>query len=270
MPCSARRWTRCAPHSSRYLILGNWRSWTSLWNGSRGSRPAGDHRAADHLRQMAREGAVRRGADRPATDLHAMDRARFSSMAPDPASFSIDRERLERDLDAARAYVNAGSRWRDLRQIAQSAAIFFVAVTVAPAVVTGDLSRAFDVSAPGYWTRFMLMASLGIMLGFWKVRLLSRQPISDVTFHEDRIATDWRRLTQGAWIARTVGTGVLMGLAIGVPVGALLAWRMPSDEYSPLSLAATFVGVTMAWTIPAAFLMRGSYVRRYRPLIIEG
>lgn len=58
------------------------------------------------------------------------------------------------------------------------------------------------------------------------------------------------------WMRRTVGTGLLMALGVGIPVGLLLAFTTPLADLPPGGRAGAvllFVGVSALWTIPFSF-----------------
>ena len=80
-----------------------------------------------------------------------------------------------------------------------------------------------------------------------------------------RQAVDERaKLRSQGWLGRTLGTGVLMGLGVGLPVGLLMAVGWPASKHpagSPALGVVQFVGMTMCWTLPMAFLIRWLYLR---------
>jgi hypothetical protein len=81
-------------------------------------------------------------------------------------------------------------------------------------------------------------------------------------------AREWSRMTGSGWVARYARYGALMGLAIGVPIGAALAFGMKPEELpgnSRVLMELIFLTITMGWTVPACFGMRWLIVRQMRP-----
>lgn len=85
-----------------------------------------------------------------------------------------------------------------------------------------------------------------------------------------RIQKEWGQLEGPGWRLRFLKVGLALGVAIGAPVGSILAFGSPADELpvASRSLAVlAFVGLTMAWTIPAAYVIRLISRRSLRPYI---
>lgn len=79
--------------------------------------------------------------------------------------------------------------------------------------------------------------------------------------------TDVTSLMEEGWQRRVLLMGVVMAFAIGIPVGALLAFGSPREElpgHSPLLMMVIFILLTAVWTIPGAFFMRWRLVKTYR------
>ena len=79
--------------------------------------------------------------------------------------------------------------------------------------------------------------------------------------------TDVTSLMGDGWWRRVLLMGVVMAFAIGIPVGAILAFGSPRDElpgHSRLLMMVIFILLTAVWTIPGAFLMRWRLVKTYR------
>jgi hypothetical protein len=78
---------------------------------------------------------------------------------------------------------------------------------------------------------------------------------------------DMTSLTAEGWPRRVFLMGVVMAFAIGIPVGALLAFGSPREELpgqSPLLMMLIFIVLTAVWTIPGAFFVRWRLVKAYR------
>lgn len=77
-----------------------------------------------------------------------------------------------------------------------------------------------------------------------------------------RLASRLRTLTGSGWMIRTASLGVFPGVGLGLPVALLNASRTGSPLES-LPYIARFVGLTIAWSVPLAFVIRYGYLRAW-------
>ena len=65
---------------------------------------------------------------------------------------------------------------------------------------------------------------------------------------------------------------MLVGCAVGVPIGILMANSMRPDELAEtggqLGAVLIFVGMTFLWAVPAAYVFRFMILRSLRPLVL--
>jgi hypothetical protein len=121
------------------------------------------------------------------------------------------------------------------------------------------------------WSAVGVPLALGVLLATFIVGISLHPSSRDVTKVATRVERHCRYLTEGRWIARVVLWGIVLGCAVGVPIGTLLASDLrPSDiaeGYTPLRVVLIFVGMTFLWTVPASFLFRFLTLRSDRPLL---
>jgi hypothetical protein len=181
------------------------------------------------------------------------------------------------DLEAVERFV-ANKSARPVRRIL-SIALLAVATTLGPTIV---LPLAFDDGWQGVkayvraepwgslWLPLCVAAALVIASTVTEFRRATR----DTSRIAWRIERDWRWLTEGRWVTRTVLLGVLMGAFVGFPIGTLLAFEARPAEirefHGRLSIVLAFFAMTLVWTVPAAFWIRFKAVREYRPLLRNG
>lgn len=86
---------------------------------------------------------------------------------------------------------------------------------------------------------------------------------------EQKLDKIWMDLVGPGWVWRTVKRAIVMTLAVGIPIGALIGFGSPRAELpngSPWLMIAGFTAMTALWTFPAAFLMRWTAVRLQRKM----
>ncbi len=101
-------------------------------------------------------------------------------------------------------------------------------------------------------------------------RTLFKPEAIDPEQFADRVTREVRSLAGPGWAWRSLKWGALLGLAIGIPVAALLAFVAPARALpagSRLLGAALFLGLTLLWAIPMAFLLRWWSLVTYRRLL---
>ena len=157
-------------------------------------------------------------------------------------------------------------------------AVYAVAMAVMPVVIpflvnasfgNWDLHiaylRAEPMSAVG------VPAAIGLLLAAFLV-VVSLHPSSrSVPRITRRVEQTWRYLNERGWVARVGAWGVLAGAAIGIPLGMLMASDLRGSELNEavgwLGAVLMFLGMTLLWTVPSAYIYRWFILRQYRPLL---
>jgi hypothetical protein len=173
----------------------------------------------------------------------------------------IDRERVELAIAADQKARENDPRYR-LKQWVKTFIPNAVLYLIVLPLILGD-REIYHLSSPTLWiwlTATVLTTAGGIAHSDW----LYRKTIRNVAHGMRAVQKDIDRLTGEGWVRRTLLMGVYMGLGVGVPIGILMALFLPSDYGSALERwigAAVFVALTLAWTIPMAFLIRWASIR---------
>jgi hypothetical protein len=175
----------------------------------------------------------------------------------------IDMARLQTDLsreEARRAASPVG--WR-IRRWTLALAVNGVLFIVAIPLIAGDGVEAFDPDRPRLWFR-VGAAVLLAAFSMWNLDR-TRRKTPNAADAADIAAANFERQIEKlrgiGWVGRTVRQGAILGLAIGVPIGFLLAAiPLPVIEQAGLwgriGMAGMFIGATLLWTIPMAFGIR--------------
>jgi hypothetical protein len=145
--------------------------------------------------------------------------------------------------------------------------LLFVGLALAAsAAMDGELDRMLDFSGLGVWKLAVILV-FSLALAFWSGWTELRDARLGSEAVARRIETEWRNLAGPRWLRTTLLMGAKLGAGIGIPVGALLALAMPAaglpSENRPLALLL-FIAMTLAWTLPFAFLLRLVILRGYR------
>ena len=184
-----------------------------------------------------------------------------------PAGFTVDR-RLLAETMARNDYFRSGGRrfvWICV-SVLKAAVIFYVAVSVFPAAVDGELGRAFTLSGRGLLRNLVIPLLAGVALTISQAWFLYRGAAAEPEVIARRIEREWTRLTGTGWIPRTLLRGVGMGLGIGLSVGTFMVFgpvEVPDLPEQPLVAILSFTGLTLLWTLPMAFLIRWMVLRSY-------
>jgi hypothetical protein len=155
---------------------------------------------------------------------------------------------------------------RFLGALLSSAVLFMVLLPL----VSGDISRAFDPASSGFWLRAGAALTLALLTATVHEIVQRRQGADPAAAAENR-AREIRNLTSAGWPRGVLRMGVVLGLGIGIPVGAFLALRpeAPLAAADQIRVFGLFVVGTLAWTIPTAFILRSVtlYLHRRRGLL---
>lgn len=170
--------------------------------------------------------------------------------------YVIDRSLVQEELDRARAKLARGKARLVAASFVRAAAIFYLIAIAAQWSRFGDL----DAVPPSKRVAVLLFPAIAALF----VALMGlRADVAEQSLDTDRkvrqISDNLRALGGAGWAWRSLRAGVFIGAAIGFPVGLLLMfdWR---PEHFPVSnrwmVVPSFVGITLMWTIPFAFVLR--------------
>ena len=168
------------------------------------------------------------------------------------------RRQLDRSLEDGTA------PW--LAKIWSRTAVAGTGMAFAWAWVTGTaVPTLFDTSRPAFWLTLAsgpLLATVATGVAWWGARKERRRSLDDTV---RRAEEELARYRGPGWVRRTLRTGALMGLGVGLPVGLLIAFTFPAAE-QPAGVPALgvlqFIAMTMCWTLPMAFLIRWLFLRQ--------
>ena len=169
--------------------------------------------------------------------------------------YVVDRALVEEEIARTRARMaRGGGRWF-LRSFLRAAVVLY-AIAIVAQWGRGDQLAGLPPEKRIAFLVFPAVAALAIA---W----LGRRQMNDVALDPDQrvraIAAELRSLGGAGWAVRSLRAGVLLGAAVGVPVGVLLAISWEPHQF-PVSnrwmVVPSFIGVTMLWTIPFAFVLR--------------
>ena len=156
-------------------------------------------------------------------------------------------------------------------------ALFGVLVLLVGAVPLGMMLLYEDAESVIAYLRAEPWTGVGVPVGFAAVFSIltfakgSTRAARDVTQIAQTLERDWRHLTESGWVARVALWGLFGGCAIGIPIGILLATGTKPEEIPSMggrpAIVLGFLGMTLLWTIPMAFLFRWQLIRSNRSLM---
>jgi ABC-type phosphate/phosphonate transport system permease subunit len=162
--------------------------------------------------------------------------------------------------------------WRIALRFLLITAIAGLGPFVSSPLIGAGGSRDMDWVRADLWSTLAVSLGFGAMLGGVVVFATLHPSFRDVSRVAKRVERDWRYLTEGRWAVRVAVWGVLVGCAVGVPIGILLANSMQPDELAEtggrLGAVIIFVGMTFLWAVPAAYVFRFMILRSLRPLVL--
>lgn len=180
--------------------------------------------------------------------------------------YIVDRAAIDAEIQRRKAI-------REKGYFAWFTRVLFVNLLVLYAVtlLASPRNRAFGEMQA--W-RVALVVGLPFLAGLaasWiSTRAVFKPDAIDAEKFAERVAREVQSLAGPGWAWRSLKWGVLLGLAIGVPVAALLAYVAPVAALptgSRLLGAALFLGLTLLWAIPMTFLLRWWSLITYRRLL---
>jgi hypothetical protein len=147
--------------------------------------------------------------------------------------------------------------WR-VRRWTFSILLAVVAFVFVIPLMNGDGAEAFDPSGYRLWLRVATAAILVIVLLTFGERRMAKQAADPATAAR-KLAQEYSIYTEPGWIGRTLILGVKLGLGVGVPIGVLVAMLpiyVTPTIVERIGSFLMFVGATMLWTLPMAFVIR--------------
>lgn len=183
--------------------------------------------------------------------------------------YVIDREAVAAEVARTRAILEQGYGHWFARQTALNLGIFYVIVMVLRWNQLPEIS-SWPVSKLA--ASFLMPLVGALALTWWTGRRNFNDDMLDVDRRIMRINEDLRSLGGPGWVRRSLMTGLVLGVAIGIPVGAamMLAWR--PEDLPGMSRALTipvFVVMTLLWSVPMAFLLRWMTLLALKRLVKE-
>jgi hypothetical protein len=174
----------------------------------------------------------------------------------DAVQYVIDRDAVAAEVARIQAQRAAGvGRWY-ARQFLYTATAMYLVAFVAQ---WGRLEQldAFPTGKRILFFTFPAIAAL--MITWWLARQTFGHRATDVEARVREIGRNLQWLGGSGWPRRTIAMGLSLGLAIGIPIGTLMAVSWQPEDL-PLSsrwlTVPVFTGMTLLWTIPAAFVLR--------------
>ena len=170
--------------------------------------------------------------------------------------YVIDRDAVAAEVERVRAQLDRGYAQWFLRQFATNL-LFLSAI-----VLFGRLNASTAYAELPGAIRVLLVALPPVMalaLTWYSGRRRFGPDALDVDRRVQRIARELRALGSPDWPVQALKLGVLWGFLVGIPVGLalMLLWApaaLPGGS-RPLAIPS-FVGITMVWTVPMAFVFR--------------
>lgn len=181
----------------------------------------------------------------------------------DPKQVTIDQEAVVRLLERRRRYAFP-------KRLGSSFVVFAVVLTLAVAAPQLAGGEPWPGLEP-FGFRLGVGLVVALVLAVWTAWRTGRS-VAGITVEEvsASIRNEWEKATGAGWWGRVLVRGLAMGIAIGVPVGLLLALGQPIAELpgqSRVNAMLAFVALTLAWTVPMAFVIRALFIRSHGKFI---
>lgn len=151
--------------------------------------------------------------------------------------------------------------------------VLFINMLVLYAVIllVSPENRAFDTMPT--WRLVMVVAlpfAAALVASWISTRAVFRPDAVDPEQLVDRVQREVQSLAGPGWAWRSLRLGLVIGFGVGIPVAALLALAAPLTNLPAGSRwlgGALFLGLTLLWAIPMAFLLRWWSLAMYRRLL---
>jgi hypothetical protein len=181
----------------------------------------------------------------------------------------VDVVSLETHLTTIHArFKGAWNRWVAQRLFVNIVLAYLVFVII-PAALAGEFAHVFDLEGRRIWTNLVGPLAFAIVITAWSVWYTRRQVVRGPQQTARSIEREVRTLTGPHWLRRVLMIGLGMGAAIGIPIGALVAFTAPAGLSlgSRMLAVFTFTAMTLLWTIPIAFAIRWVTLRTHQRFI---
>jgi hypothetical protein len=191
----------------------------------------------------------------------------------DGKPFEIDHAAVAAELEKAKAEIVGGIYPALFRRVTKATVSMFAAFVLLRSILGTD-----ELFRPGYFLREVVGGAL-MVVGFMipvlvVIGLRHLRRVRGMTPGEfaSRLEESHRHHAGMEWVGHALLTGFGMALAIGIPVGALMAFTGdPADLMIPgqrWASVVAFTGITMSWTLPMAFIIRWFELRRTKRFIV--
>lgn len=183
------------------------------------------------------------------------------------SSTSIDLNQLETHLSSVKAQFEGHfASWLSRRLFVNVILAYLVLVMV-PLTLAGDPGRVLHLSGPTLWLNLVGPFVFAGFMTIWSAWFTRRQVRGGPQEMARRIEQEVENLTGPGWIRRVLRVGLLMALAIGLPIGGLIAVFVPAGAFpggSRLLTVPAVFAMTLLWTVPMAFVLRWATLRLHR------
>jgi hypothetical protein len=156
-----------------------------------------------------------------------------------------------------------------LQQVAVRSAIFYLVAFALPAVLAGTVRRL--ASGRVMWIELGISLMFAAGLTAWSLHTFRAPLEARVEKSVLSMQRGWAQMTRGHWVLRVIVMGLTMAACIGLTVGTLIAATSAPGELvggSRVLTVLAFLGLTLAWCIPMAFVIRWLYLWRCHRFIV--
>lgn len=180
--------------------------------------------------------------------------------------YTVDRAAIEREVARRRAIQEQGYFAWFTRVLFVNLIILYAAM-----LLSSRHNREFGSMPP--W-RVALVVGLpfaaALVASWFSTRTLFKPDATDADKFAERVAREVQSLAGPGWARRSLLWGLLLGVGIGTPIGVLVAFTAPAAALPAGHRwlgALLFLGMTLIWAIPMAFLLRWWTLITYRRFV---
>lgn len=157
-----------------------------------------------------------------------------------------------------------------LRRVAVVFTILYLVSFAIPTALAGPVRRL--ASGRAMWIELGISLMLAAGLTAWSLHTYRAPREARVENSVLRLQRGWAQMTRGHWVLRVIVMGLTMAAFIGLTVGTLIAATSAPGELlggSRVLTVLAFLGLTLAWCIPMAFVIRWLYLWRWHRFIVR-